>query len=260
MVTTPDTTETDAAAPGAGGQSRPGRLASTVERHSNLIAAVLTILAAVLSILLVFVSADRSEAQADADGLEQQVGALKTSVELRDGTIQALKDANSKLTEEIGTKERRIAELESQLQEEGVPAAPTGTPAVRHRGQVALAYGGDAIDFNAPKTDPRWGATSDDRNASGYIYLDQGNISHPGADQLLYLNDMSSAVLRGEAASYATCSGATTYAPVGSMEPADLERPNTCFRSEEGRLGTIRLVDEEPERVTLDITTWELPD
>lgn len=101
-------------------------LGDIVNRHSNLVAAVLTLLTAILSFALAFVGQSRNEAigtnadlELEVAQLQRENGALRSQLNQDSGTIESLEDTTREQTE-------RIADLEGQLAgtTDGGPAGP----------------------------------------------------------------------------------------------------------------------------------------
>jgi hypothetical protein len=114
---------------------------------------------------------------------------------------------------------------------------------------VTLANGGDAIDIDAPNSDPTWGAGSIGI-ADPYISFSGGALHFQFLD-ILTLDG-------GEAATHETCSTRTGYAEGGHIDPGTLEGLDTCVRTSAGRFAAVRLNGYSDNAVTLNITTWQL--
>lgn len=211
------------------------------ERHSQLIAAVLTVVASVLGVWVALATGARGEAESTVDALERQVAADRSA-------LNSLRGTNDQLQREIEEKDRLIAALEGQLPSDAPP--PTdGEPPVRHQGQVNLAD--DVINLNAPSSDPTWGA-GEERGI--YSKSDEVRYSRLGLSvEAPYL-----VLPSGTQPSFAACSTATGYQQgVGQLiEPEELETP-ACVRLESGRYATLKAVSWTNDVVTLDVTTWE---
>lgn len=212
------------------------------EKHSNFIAAVLTVVAPILGVWVAVAMGAQGDAESRVDALERQVAADRS-------TVNSLRGTNDQLQVEIDKKDREIAALKEQVVGDTpeTPETPEA-PAVRRSGEVTVAD--DTIDLNAPAEDPTWGA-----NKERGIYAIDGDLSYSWGTVKIegeYL------VPSGKQVSHATCSTATGYQRADSLRPADLER-EICVRLDSGRFAAIKMTDWTSDAITLNITTWEKP-
>ncbi len=130
---------------------------------------------------------------------------------------------------------------------DGVQSAPS----VRNSGRIKI--GDEILDLDA--RDRKWGAITPPDDPDSYPdnslqYGGSGNIS-------VFMSTL--ALPGGTKATYGTCSNGTGYQESdGQLQASALERDNVCFRLDNGRYGTLRVVDLANDSITLDITTWEL--
>lgn len=214
----------------------------------GLIAGFLTLVAAVLGFMTI-------NAQSEAGDLKSERSSLRATVAEQEKRLDQQEGAYDELTRQYEDSQQRVRQLEA-LQPPVVEEQDA--PTVRSSGTIVLAQNGDSIDLNATQ------ATNWDQGVTE-VYEDVVRYSYDG----LYLDSVDLTRIAEGPAVYTSCavtSGWESASGLASgLDPRELEDDRTCLRLSNGRIATVRVIDQSPERgsraarVTLQITTWELP-
>lgn len=129
--------------------------------------------------------------------------------------------------------------------------APATAGSIYHQGNIELANGGDHINLLAPPSDPKWGEKPGDPVESNYMGY------YPGVLTIWYV--ALAEAPSGKAADFATCSSLTTYKSdsYSRLDVSQLsDAPTQCLRLSNDRYATLRLLGQEGDNITLEITVW----
>ena len=227
---------------------------STIEKVSGSVTAIAVAITAVLGIVLSQTADAKDSAETKATDLSAtttdltgKVAALEKQVAVDQDTIDSLKTTND-------TLQTQVADLEAQLERVGEePETGGGGEHARHSGPpITLGSDGDYADLNAPADDNRWGLGTIDSYTSDSVYNSEGTLYFQDVDGLR-LDD-------GEKATFESCSTRTGYTELYEVDAGTLDSSSgLCLRLDSGRFATMELVEETPEAVTIEVTTWELP-
>lgn len=213
----------------------------------GVFAGFLTLVAAVLGFLTI-------NAQSEAGDLKSERSSLRATVAEQEKRLDQQEGAYDELTRQYEDSQQRVRELEA-LQPPVIEEADA--PAVRSTGTIVLAQYGDSIDLNATQ------ATNWDQGVTD-TYEDVVSYGYDG------LSLLSVDLTRlEEPAGFRTCGVASGWEPASGLasklDLRELEDDRTCLRLSNGRIATVQVTDRSSERggraarVTLQITTWELP-
>jgi len=207
-----------------------------VEGILGVLTAVMTALSAYLGLQTLTISNARDAAQSSSASKDAQLDGLNDRV-------TALENANQKLGSENG-------ELRTQL---GLPApsadplAPAGA-AVRRSGQVTIAVAGNAVNLDAPKTDPQWTGSDAD------LFYDGSKIGFSYYGQFLSMGKAQ--------ATYEKCSAQTGFlngsnasVEVGTIEAGDY----LCVMTNENRITAVRILKFDSASAVFDVIVYDPP-
>ncbi len=131
-----------------------------------------------------------------------------------------------------------------QLSTPTAESAPSQTVSIRHSGDLTITDTSGFPDLDAPASDPQW------KSGGGDIAVYNG---------LLYGSNASFLRLQGKQADYNTCRNATGYSTdsigLSSMQVGEY----LCWRTDEGRLSALRVLEIGENRITLAVTTYDPP-
>lgn len=222
-------------------RSRLGRL---ITNHSNLIAAILTILTVIFGALLA----------RGTQVVQQQNQTINTNV----GLIEELRNQNVELKTQVAERDKRIKAFEKALPSSNpttslAPNPALTDPSVRHNGPLTLVSGisNTDTDLDAPQSDPNWGRESNTGDASGdapYISGSEITTGRVGVPMRLMTEEVH----------FETCSALGDLSgnaiPIGNLHAGS----NICLRTTAGRWAKLVVVaDPSGDKIALNVTVWD---
>lgn len=215
----------------------------------GFLTAALLLVLAVISYFARDQSQLKEKAQTQAEDLSGDVNKL-------DEKIGSLENDKATLSRQNTDLQAKLDVLVNQLADVGMAPKTTVTtpslvPAVRHSGALVITSSTRDVDLDAPSSDPQWG------RANTSVGADVSSIRNGGMIGLLTGRQ---GVMMDSFSGYFSCESNPSFERSPTFEISRLRVGNTlCVRTDKGRIAALQIKSALPEKVSVDITTWELP-